>query len=240
MVVLHGMQRDAWRYRDEWRGSANEAGWVVVAPEFTRAAFPGAAAYNLGGLSTMGRRTSGVPASSSVSAFDAIEPLAAAVWRALGRTGAPSYVLYGHSAGAQFVHRYALFAQAPHLRMAIAANAGWYTFADPDEAFPYGFAGMMAEERVMDRALARPLLVLLGDADNDPGHESLRRTPEANRQGAHRLERGRRFFATAEALARDRRTGFGWQLEEVPGAGHDNALMLPAAVAFIIADEGER
>ena len=48
-----------------------------------------------------------------------------------------SYDIYGHSAGAQFVHRYLLFSDNPQVNKAVAANAGWYTFLDGSN-FPYG------------------------------------------------------------------------------------------------------
>src|SRR3712207_6943257 len=55
-------------------------------------------------------------------------------------TGNPSeqYRIYGHSAGAQFVHRLALFVPEARFATAIAANAGWYTMPTFDgKKFPY-------------------------------------------------------------------------------------------------------
>ncbi|MBY0448419.1 MAG: hypothetical protein K2P95_06990, partial [Hyphomonadaceae bacterium] len=50
VFVLHGVKRDADRYFADWRGLAEQNGFVLVAPEFSQAAFPGADGYNLGGV----------------------------------------------------------------------------------------------------------------------------------------------------------------------------------------------
>ena len=39
-----------------------------------------------------------------------------------------SYRIYGHSGVSQFVHRYLLMSEDPKVNIAVAANAGWYTF----------------------------------------------------------------------------------------------------------------
>ena len=57
----------------------------------------------------------------------------------------------------------------------------------------------------------------------DPYHDTLRKTPEADRQGAHRLARGRTFFSLGAARADALGVDFGWRLQEVPGAAHSNA-----------------
>ena len=55
------------------------------------------------------------------------------------------YYLYGHSAGAQFVHRHLAFigAGGSPLRVirAVAANAGFYTAPTFEVPFPFGFGG---------------------------------------------------------------------------------------------------
>ena len=48
------------------------------------------------------------------------------------------YDMWGHSAGAQFVHRYVTFMPDTRVDRAVSANAGWYTLPDVDVAYPYG------------------------------------------------------------------------------------------------------
>jgi hypothetical protein len=54
------------------------------------------------------------------------------------------YDMYGHSAGAQFVHRYLQFYDSPKVKKAVAANAGWYTFPNEAINYPYGIKSLFA------------------------------------------------------------------------------------------------
>jgi len=221
VFVMHGVLRNAADYRDNWIGLAREYGLNIYAPEFDAERFPGAASYNLGGVG-----------SDAASAFDAIEPLFARLRAQRGLT-ATGYVVFGHSAGAQFVHRFACFAVPEHLQLAIVANAGWYTLPEPEEAWPYGLGAVDAGQCEVGRWLGQPLLILLGDQDTDPEHRYLRRTPEAMRQGPHRFARGQYFLEAGRAAAAARGVPFRWRLQTVPGVGHDNAGMARAVASRI-------
>lgn len=228
LVVMHGVKRDADRYRDQWSALAGEHGFILVVPEFDEEHFPGARSYNLGNVLD----ESGQPEPSQLWSFSALEPLFDAVRQMTG-TQVATYDLYGHSAGAQFVHRYLMYLPGARVGRAIAANAGWYTMPVRDVAFPYGLAGSGVDEAALRRALQRPLTVLLGTADNDPQHENLRRTPEAQAQGPHRLARGESFLAAGRRAAADRGIEFGWTLRRVDGVVHDNAGMAGAAAELL-------
>ena len=52
-----------------------------------------------------------------------------------------SYNMFGHSAGAQFVHRFIQFKPLSRVDKAVSANAGWYTLPDTTIDFPYGLKG---------------------------------------------------------------------------------------------------
>ncbi|NJM25702.1 MAG: alpha/beta hydrolase, partial [Bacteroidia bacterium] len=183
IFVMHGVKRDADRYFAEWRPLASRYGFVIVVPEFPTSEFPGADSYNLGGVVD----ESGAVTERDLWAFSAIEPMFDAARSRLGLSS-ERYVLYGHSAGAQFAHRFALFAAGPRARMVISANAGWYTFPETG-AWPYGPHGLPAGVYDPAKAIAAPLVVLAGEADVNPNHPSLRRSPEANAQGKTRFER---------------------------------------------------
>jgi hypothetical protein len=90
---------------------------------------------------------------------------------------------------------------------------------------------------MLEKVIQRPLTVLLGEEDTDPEHASLRRTPEALAQGAHRFARGQAFFAAGQAASQQLGTSFAWRLETVPGADHDNRLMAPAAIPYLLGSE---
>ena len=220
VVVMHGVNRDADRYRDQWRALADQYGFLLIVPEFSQTKFPGDSWYNFGGMVD----EQGKPRDRAQWSFDVVDRVVADVRRLSGaeRRG---YSLYGHSAGAQFAHRFLLFAASPAVEMVVAANAGWYTLPVADEAFPYGLKGSPATEADVRAFLARPLVLQLGEADTDPEHGSLRRTPEANRQGPHRFARGRNFMAAAEGEAKRLGVPLAWRVVTVPGVGHSNGRM---------------
>ena len=228
LFVMHGVKRDADRYRDQWSALARQRGFILVVPAFDEERFPGARSYNLGNVFD----ESGKPVPREQRSFAALEPLFDTVRQMTG-TQVTTYDLYGHSAGAQFVHRYLMYVPDARVDRAIAANAGWYTMPMRDVAFPYGLAGAGVDEAALRRALQRPMTILLGTADNDPQHENLRRTPEAQAQGPHRLARGESFVAAGRRAAADRGIAFGWMLRRVEGVVHDNAGMAGAAADLL-------
>ena len=67
-----------------------------------------------------------------------------------------SYLLYGHSAGAQFVHRYLYFVPEARVAKVVAANAGWWTLPDLAVGFPYGLRGSVVHEAGLKAMLQRP------------------------------------------------------------------------------------
>lgn len=220
LFVMHGVNRNADQYRDNWVPHAARHRLLIVAPEFAADAFPGDGGYALG------RQEQG-------AAFTFIEPVFDAVKAATGNTS-ERYHMFGHSAGAQFTHRYVFFMPQARLDKAVAANAGWYTMPDLETGYPYGLKGTPVGENALRQLLQRPLLVLLGADDTDPNHVHLRRTPEAMAQGEHRLARGQTFFEMAGRQAAALGVELGWKLVTAPGVAHDNARVAEHALAFLL------
>lgn len=145
-----------------------------------------------------------------------------------------AYDLFGHSAGGQILHRLALFHPNGRADRILAANSGWYTLPTFEQAFPYGLKGSGLAADQLAAAFAADLVVFLGEEDDaDETRGSLRRTPEADRQGTHRLARGRHFFRQARQVAEAMGVGFDWRLEIVPGVGHDYERMSAAAAQYL-------
>lgn len=228
VFVMHGVGRDADRYLAEWAPIAARHGFILVVPEFSQADFPGSLGYNAGFL----QEKDGTNRPRARWSFAVLEPL---FDRVKARTGSqvPTYTLYGHSAGGQFVHRYVLLMPEARLGRAIAANAGWYTMPDLGTDYPYGLAATPADEASLKRALGMQLTILLGTADTDVSDPNLRRTPEANAQGPHRYARGLSFHNYGKTAAERAGVPFGWQLEEVRGVAHKNGEMAVAAAPLV-------
>ena len=231
VIVFHGMNRNPADYRDAWIDDARRFGLFVIVPYFSEAQYPGTVGYNLGNL--FPSESDRTPNPGEVSSFRVPKLVFDHLRVTDEGVETSGYMVFGHSAGAQFVHRMIALFPDPNLRLAIAANAGWYTFPDLSDDWPYGFSGTGLTEENLPEFLGSNLIILLGDLDIDEKQDSLRRTPEAMSQGRHRLERGHRFFEVGRGRAENMGVPFGWRLRIVPGVAHDQSGMAPAAAALM-------
>lgn len=229
VIVMHGTRRDADRYRDEWAPVAQLKRFIVLAPEFSQRQFPEVTGYNLGNVF---RHDLATRNPEEGWAFSAVEPLFDTVTRYIGSVQG-TYTLFGHSAGSQFVHRFLLYKPDARVGRYIPANAGWYTMLDFDKPYPYGLGDAAVGLEAVKKALQRDVVVLLGSLDNDAAHPSLRRTPEALQQGAHRFARGQAYFSRAREAAQNLGVPFNWRLEIVENAKHSNGEMAIGAAGLI-------
>lgn len=226
VVVMHGTERNASEYRDAWIPLVRGRSMIVVVPEFREADFPGVEKYNLGGV--VDEDGDALPREHWT--FSVIEPIVAVIRDRTGNTGT-TFAMFGHSAGAQFVHRYLELMPAAPVSTAVAGNAGWYTVPDRSAPFPYGLAELPTGPVDLRRLFARDLVVLLGNRDVETGN--LRRDDGANAQGATRYQRGLSFFARGRAAAADHGLDFRWRLVVVPDVDHDHVAMGAAAVELL-------
>ncbi len=233
VIVMHGAGRNAEDYLDAWVGIAQEHGLLVIAPEFgeeetIRLSGRWEWKYNTGNMvSWFGRDRR-----ERDWYFESVERLFDA-FRTSTSTVMGQYVLFGHSAGGQFIHRMILFRPDARFAIAIAANSGWYTMPDVAQSFPYGLSGAPYAEERLDRALTWPLVVFLGLEDS-PDQGGFRQSPEAMLQGDSRVTRGEAFFEAGKQLAGRRGVAFGWTLERVGGVGHDYRGMTEASMTLLL------
>lgn len=211
---IHGVSRTASNYRDYWELDADRYKLVIVAPEFSRQHWPGYSEFDVRS-----------EANREKWAFSVIEHL----FDELGE-GRTQYAIFGHSAGGQFVHRMAFYLPDNRASVMAAANAGWYAMpewrkdkvADP---FPYSLVDSGIGEREVRQALRRRFYLLLGEKDIDTEHQDLRRSKEAMKQGATRLERGENYFKAVTAAAGELGEKLAWELREVPNVAHQAGPM---------------
>ena len=218
MVMMHGAKRGAARYLSEWDQIADEEGFIIVAPEFTREDFPGSAGYNLGNRTP---RKSTELNDEAIWSFSAIELVFDHVVAELESTQT-EYTLYGHSAGSQFIHRFMYFKPDARVKRYLPANAGWYSFPDLELDYPMGLGGLGLTDDDLKAILEQDVVLLLGDQDNDPNHSSLKRGDGAAQQGPHRFARGQNFYAKGKAEAERLGVDFGWRVRIIEGVAHSN------------------
>jgi len=231
VIVMHGVGRNGEDYLSDWIPLAKAHGFLLVVPEFSKAEFPGEEAYNYGNTVD----TAGRPLPREQWSFSAIEPVFDAV---KSRTGNRSerYCIYGHSAGAQFVHRFVCYVPGARVERVVAANAGAYLLPDWDGEFPYGLKGSAVTEADLRKAFSLPFTILLGTADTDPNSRALPRTPAAEAQGPYRLARGKNYYAHAQAAAKRLGVPLAWRLAFAPGIAHSNSGMAPFAAQVLFPD----
>lgn len=218
VFVCHGASRNGSDYRNTWITMANKYNLLIVAPEFSDKYYPGSDQYNLGNL-----YRSGVAVDERYWTYSIIEPIFDYVVETIGgnQTG---YDIFGHSAGAQFVHRLMTFKKDIRANLVVPANAGWYTMPDSTISFPYGIKDSPANKDDLERIFQKNFLIILGDADT-LRTSNLRQTPEADAQGLNRFERGNNYYKMAKRTAELMNTPFVWQLDTVPAVGHSSSGM---------------
>ncbi len=246
-MIMHGTGRNADDYSEYFVDAAREQGALVIAPEFSKNKWPGSTGYNLGNISASNSDLTPVPEQDW--SFSKIEPLFDYVVDVVEPTiEADKYYMFGHSAGAQFVHRFLAWKPDARVKLAVAANAGWYTVPQSDGVgyqydWPYSTSNAPDYDAStdaydpfptenLDNFLGSDLVVLLGEKDTRRT-SNLRQTREADDQGRNRFERGQYFYSQGQDEAQARGVDFGWELQTVPGVGHDGEEMaIPAAELF--------
>ena len=223
LIAVHGMGRNAKGARDAWKAAADRAGFLVLAPRFDKEQFP-SRRFQQGDVRSETDKTKWT--------FGLIERLFDAA-RASGRVAGDSYTIFGHSAGAQFVHRMIMLMPEARIATAAVANAGYYTLPAlaGERAYPYSLKGTPVTDATLARALAKPMLVMLGDQDIDPDHHQLNKSRGAEEQGATRFARGEHFMAAARDEARRLGIALRWREVVVPGVAHQQGGMVKAAAA---------
>lgn len=215
VFLMHGAQRNADQYRDQWYELAEEHDFLLVVPEFSAGDFPGAEGYELGNVYD----EQGAVRPRSTWAFEAIEPIFDDLRQRFGMT-AEGYSIYGEATAARFVQHFLLHVPEARVTRAVVANADGYTMPDFSIDFPRGLRRSAVDEGKLRHALQMPLTLLLATADSEPQNPG--------------LPPGQAFFDTARATAAALDVPFGWRLASAPGAGHDDPEMMVAAIPYLL------
>ena len=236
LFSFHGGSRNADEYRDDWIQMANTNNFMVFAPEFNSDDFPSGDMYNLANIFQDGDNPSSDTFNSPDSwTFSIIDQLFDFIKSEIGGNQT-TYNAWGHSAGAQFLHRFVFYLPDSKLNIAVCSNAGWYTVPESGVVFPYGLLESQLSNSNLISAFSKKLYVHLGDADTDPNSSSLRHNDIVDeQQGLNRLVRGRYFFETSQEKAESLNATFNWEkTPEVSGVGHDHTAMALDALQYIL------
>jgi len=221
IFVMHGAQRRAITYMEPWLPYADKHNFLLVCPYFSFEDFSESRYQRGNVVSELGETSE-----NKDMTFSLIEGVFDYVKEIYEKPRIETYNIYGHSAGAQFVHRMVLFMPHARFSMAVAANAGWYTLPVFDLEFPYGLKGSNIKEEHLKTSFERSLTVLVGSEDTDSDDPLLRRGDEVDEQGWNRVERGQYFYKVAQNQAvKDKKCLFDWDFRLVGGVGHNHEQM---------------
>ena len=234
VVVMHGRKRNAEEYRDQWVEAAKELNLLVIVPEFSEENFPQVWGFNYGNIKT----AQSEPIEQKLHAYSAIGPLANEALETF-KLKSNNWGIYGHGAGAHFVHRYVLHHPEANHTLAIAANLGWY-LSMTDQEWPFGLTNSGIDSAQLKQAFGKYFLLMLGKADTSTKPNSpyvKEHWDTINLQGEHRLARGRNFFKSAVEKSKEVDQFFKWGMVEVPTTkGHSNTKqMVPYAAEMFFA-----
>ncbi|MGH1466001.1 MAG: hypothetical protein ACRBBQ_11640 [Cognatishimia sp.] len=256
LLIIPGAGRNSDDYRDAWINAACTSGTLVAALGYPEEHYD-FAAYNMGG--TISNLQFDNPSFAQVTEtattitlddadirFDLVASREDWLFEDFDRvfeylahtTGSDqeTYDIFGHSAGGQILHRFAIFAPQSKARVIVAANSGFYTFPDLSIALPSGLRGTSLTKTDLTKAFGAKLVLMLGALDNDDqAGGTLLHTPRIDEaQGLGRLDRGLRFFEYARNEAERNKADFRWHLQVVDGVGHNYRAMSGAAADYLM------
>jgi len=252
LLVIPGAGRNADSYRDTWIGTSEKHGVLILSPQYSEGDY-GFGDYHLGGLVKDLNLENNIEFIENTNIaklneedllfefnenkqtwifndFDRIFDLVKSVLQ----LSTDKYDLFGHSAGGHILHRLVLFQTNSKAANIMASNASFYTLPNFENNFPFGLKNSSMDTSSLKTAFAKKLVVFLGEQDNEneTGGTFLR-SKTADEQGLHRLARGKHFFESAKAKAKELNTDFNWQLVVIPNVGHNQEKMGKAAAMYL-------
>ena len=227
VVVMHGVDRNAYSYALSWTGYAAAANTIVVAPEFNATNWT-SDAYSQGNMFTGSDGTGSLNPNEKWT-FTIVSDIQRTIARGFGLRDS-TFILWGHSAGAQFVHRKLLFSFDPLIKVALSANAGWYTALDTTILFPWGVSHPFLSLTGVDlqQFVSRNLILMRGTADTIRD-SNLNTDPLSDAQGKNRYQRAGYFYRSGVAVS----SSLTWKLIDVPNVGHEYQKMAAAAGEYL-------
>jgi hypothetical protein len=225
LLNFHGSGRNGEDIRDYAIKLADQKGLYVVAPVFGTGQFS-SSEYQMGGIVSGGRLLSQEDWTVSI-----VNDIAEWAHAKVGNGSNDETILFGHSAGAQFLSRVAAFGDDATFDKMIIANPSTHVRASLTEKVSYGFDGYFSStkgEAMLKDYLADPVTIYLGSEDDDPNAADLSKGAAAMRQGDDRLERGRFVYNEAKKVAESKGWAFNWELVIADGVGHVAGSMLRA------------
>jgi pimeloyl-ACP methyl ester carboxylesterase len=228
LFVIHGNSRNAKDYISAWIPHIKNKNIILVAPQFDKSNFRYFALLESATSSGNINNNPDDYINKSISSFFNF-------FQSKFSLSTSKYMMFGHSAGAQFTHRYMLLSNDKRISMAVIANAGWYTFLNGN-SFPYGIKNSPIDisSDHIKWFMSNKTSLLIGN--NDINLKSVNSSKGAQRQGITRVDRANSYFESLVNISDDNNIPFRWSYKVVDEADHDYLKMTPVAAKILLED----
>ncbi len=240
LFSMHGAERSATVQTNAWDSYAEKYGFIVIAPEFPKSSTVAEwgysesyneNAYQFGNVTTSSGSKTCNP--EEKWAYNVIEAAFDHFKAAVGGTQT-KYRMFGHSAGAQFVHRMVMMMPNARIERACAASPSAWTYPHPEglkisstQAIGWPYSPLntpRANDDDMRTFLQKKMLIMVGDKDTTS--ESLDVSDAANYQGPNRYERLLAYDYACQLRAAELGITCAFEMMVVEGKGHGTTGMV--------------
>lgn len=255
LMVIPGAGRNGDDYRDSWIEASERHSVLILSPSYGEKNYS-YADYHLGGLIkdldmrkgvTFKKNSNQVTVDEDIVKFIPNSDSGQWIYHDFDRifmiakravkSNQRKYDMFGHSAGGQILHRFAIFYPDSNANRILASNAGSYTLPDATTAIPFGVKNTEINDKSLKKSFKKHLVLFLGELDNaDENGGILLRSKTADKQGTHRLARGTYFYKKSIETAEMSKTKFNWKLKIIAGVGHNQRKMAKAAAIYLYED----
>ena len=228
IFVIHGNSRNAEDYLSAWIPHVINKNVIVAAPQFRKIDFR----YFF--LLEMAESSGDVNLNNNEYINNSISLFFNFIKSKFSLT-TETYKMFGHSAGAQFTHRYMLLSMDNRISNTVIANAGWYTFITDDE-FPYGInnSPINISNKQIEWFMSKKANLLIGSDDID--FKSVNSSKGANLQGLTRVDRAANYFDSLIMNAESRGYALRWSYRVLERVDHDFKKVTPYAAQILLRD----
>jgi pimeloyl-ACP methyl ester carboxylesterase len=167
----------------------------------------------------------------------ALQAMVVSLRASLGITS-PQILLYGHSGGAQFAHRYMMAHPQGVAALAVSA-AGYYTWPDTSLSYPLGLRDAVRDGAPAfepEEFLRVPASVFVGSGDTIRDEDFYTGAGVDELQGRTRVARGKMWVEKMEAAARATGYHTPYNYEIITGARHGLSTLLERGLARRVFD----
>lgn len=233
LFIVHGGARDSEIYLDIWKKFTEHKNIILVAPEFKRADYEDYEYLNISDDYGVLNKNLNEHLHNSLSIFFSF-------FKSKYNLEIDTYKLYGHSGGAQFVHRLLLFSDYDNVSSAVIAGAGSYTFLN-NENYPYGLkeSNHLSDKKIK-RYLSQRVTFLIGNQDIKKFESSKKNNIQGKAmQGNNRFEVGINYFNNLITVSERQKIPLRWKFQIAKGVAHDNEKMSLLASEILLKDVKE-